>query len=165
VAIKELTAAPSLGPLYARAAMTGPLHRGGDLPDSVYTLAGVGVDRAHLAEYQRVCGFRTTDELPPTYLHILAFPLSVALMVEQRFPFPLVGTVHVNNAITVERPVTADETFALTVTSEALRPHPAGQQFDIVAKATVGGETVWSGRSTYLRRGGAKASEQRPSDN
>ena len=42
--------------------------------------------------------------LPPTYLHVLAFPVTVALMTERAFPFPLVGLVHVANSITVPVP-------------------------------------------------------------
>jgi acyl dehydratase len=34
-----------------------------------------------------------------------------------------------------------------------LRAHAAGRQFDLFAVARVGTEQVWSGRSTYLRRG------------
>ena len=150
-----LTSAPSLLPLYARAAVTGPLHRGSSLPDSQYTLADQSIDRAHLRAYQDVCGFRVSDQLPPTYLHVLAFPLSVALMTEGSFPFPLVGLVHVNNAITVHRPVSADETVSFSVRAADLRPHPAGRQLDLLADVTVDGETVWTGRSTYLRRGGS----------
>lgn len=152
--LKELRSPPSLAPLYARAAITGPLHRGESLPGSVYALGTRPIDARHLAAYQRMCGFRVSDELPPTYLHVLAFPLSLALMVEQAFPFPLVGLVHVANSITVGRPVRADEEVSFTVQAADLRPHPAGRQLDLVAQARVGDETVWSGRSTYLRRGG-----------
>ncbi|MGI8677759.1 MAG: MaoC family dehydratase [Jatrophihabitans sp.] len=148
-----LAAAPSLLPLYARAAVTGPLHRGDTLPASVYTLEAQTIDPRHLVAYERVCGFGVSDVLPPTYLHVLAFPLSVALMTERSFPFPLVGMVHVANSITVARPVRSDETVSFTVQAQDLRPHPAGRQFDLVAAASVDGETVWSGRSTYLRRG------------
>ena len=156
-----LTSAPSLLPLYARAAVTGPLHHGSSLPESLYTLADQPVDRAHLRAYQDVCGFRVSDVLPPTYLHVLAFPLSVALMTEGAFPFPLVGLVHINNAITVHRPVTADEAFSYSVRAANLRPHPAGRALDLLAEVTVAGETVWSGRSTYLRRGKAAAGDKR----
>jgi acyl dehydratase len=161
------SSAPSLLPLYAKAAATGPLHRGGDsLPESVYTLAEQEIDAAHLAAFQRVCGYRVTDVLPPTYLHVLAFPLSVALMTERSFPFPLVGMVHVANSIDVVRPVRVGERVSFLVRAADLRPHSAGKQFDLLAEATVDGEVVWSGRSTYLRRGkaadgGAKA-EKRP---
>jgi hypothetical protein len=162
----ELTSPPSLLPLYAKAAATSPLHRGGEsLPDSVYTLTDQRIDAAHLASFQRVCGYRVTDVLPPTYLHVLAFPLSVALMTERAFPFPLVGMVHVNNSITLARAVRADEAVDFEVRAAELRPHPTGRQFDLLAQATVEGEVVWSGRSTYLRReksSGEKKSEKRP---
>ncbi|HEV7206961.1 MAG TPA: MaoC/PaaZ C-terminal domain-containing protein [Jatrophihabitans sp.] len=150
-----LTSPPSLLPLYARAAVTGPLHRGSALPGSTYTLADQTVDADHLVAYQKVCGFGVSDVLPPTYLHVLAFPLSVALMTEQAFPFPLVGMVHVANSITQLRRVRSDETVSFTVRAADLRPHAAGRQFDLLAEASVAGETVWTGRSTYLRRGKA----------
>jgi acyl dehydratase len=160
-----LSSAPSLLPLYAKAAATTPLHRGGDsLPDSVYTLADQRIDSEHLAAFQQVCGHRVSDVLPPTYLHILAFPLSVALMTERSFPFPLVGMVHVANSITLSRPVRADEGVSLEVRAANLRPHAAGKQFDLLASATVDGEQVYSSRSTYLRRGksadGAKSEKR-----
>ena len=156
----DLSSPPALLPLYLKAAATGPLHRGGDaLPESVYTLADRHIDAAHLAAFQRVCGYRVTDELPPTYLHVLAFPLSVALMTEQSFPFPLVGMVHVANSVTLARPVRAEETVSFTVRAADLRDHPAGRQFDLLAEATVGDEVAWTSRSTYLRRG--KSSEKK----
>jgi acyl dehydratase len=161
----QLSAPPSLLQLYAKAAATTPLHRGGDtLPDAEYTLADQRIDIDHLAAFQRVCGYPVTDVLPPTYLHVLAFPLSVALMTERAFPFPLIGMVHVANSITLARAVRADEAVSFTVRAAGLRPHPAGTQFDLLAEAAVDGEPVWSGRSTYLRRGkpaGGK-SEKRP---
>jgi acyl dehydratase len=155
-----LNAPPSLGPLYARAAVTSRLHHGDTLPESEYNLAEQEIDPTHLAAYQRVCGFRVTDQLPPTYLHVLAFPLSVALMVEPAFPLSLVGLVHVANSITVRRPMRLGEAVSLTVRAADLRPHPAGRQLDLLAEASVADEVVWSSRSTYLRRG--KPVEPRP---
>jgi acyl dehydratase len=158
----ELKAPPSLLSLYVKAAVTAPLHRGDRLPDSRYTLAPQSIDPDHLAAYQRVCGFRTTDVLPPTYLHVVAFPVTVALMTESAFPFPLIGLVHVANSITVVRPVRSDEQVAFDVRAADLRPHPAGRQLDLLVDATVDGQTVWAGRSTYLRRGGQPT--ERPKD-
>ena len=155
-----LSAAPSLLPLYAKAAATMPLHRGDALPSTTYTLADQRIDTDHLASYQRVCGFAVSDVLPPTYLHVLAFPLSVALMTERTFPFPLVGLVHVANSITVLRPVRADEVVSFTVRAADLRPHASGRQFDLLAEASVDGEVVWTGRSTYLRRGKSTAKRE-----
>ncbi|MDP9093455.1 MAG: hypothetical protein M3N95_11110 [Actinomycetota bacterium] len=161
-AVKELSTPPSLTALYARAALTGPLHRADTLSDTMYSLRDQKIEPRHLVAYERVCGFRVTDVLPPTYLHVLAFPVSVALMTESSFPFPLVGLVHVANSITMTRPVRADEVVSLTVHAANLRPHSAGRQLDILAEALVEGEVVWSGRSTYLRRGGSKPDRSKP---
>ena len=155
---------PGLLPMYAKAAVTGPLHRGSQLPDSRYALADQRIDAEHLADYQRVCGFRTSDVLPPTYLHVLAFPVTVALMTERAFPFPLVGLVHVANSVTIARPVRSDETVSFEVRAADLRPHPAGRQLDLLVDATVEGETVWTGRSTYLRRGGGSGEKAARTD-
>jgi acyl dehydratase len=157
---KTLSAPPSLAPLYVRAAVTGRLHTGDTLPDSDYALAEQEIDAGKLAAYQRVCGFRVSDVLPPTYLHVLAFPLSVALMLEPAFPFPLVGLVHVANSTTVARPVHSDELVSLAVRAADLRPHPAGRQLDLLAEASVDDAVVWSARSTYLRR--EKPTDPRP---
>jgi acyl dehydratase len=55
--------------------------------------------------------------------------------------------------------VRVGEQVAFTVRADNLRPHAAGRQLDLISEASVDGETVWSGRSTYLRRGG-KPSER-----
>jgi hypothetical protein len=109
------------------------------------------VDRAHLAAYDRVCGFRLRDQLPPTYPHVLAFPLAIDLLTGP-FPFSPLGLVHVANRIEQRRPLRADEVLDVRVWAEDLRPHDRGRQFDTVAEASVDGEVVWRDRSTYLHR-------------
>jgi acyl dehydratase len=149
----ELRESPRLGGLYRSAAL-GALRRGrpDTLPDEQIVLRDVAVDRAHLAEYQRVCGFRVCDALPATYPHVLAFPLSMALLNRPDFPFPVIGLVHVANRITVLQPLDSGTRLTLRVQAEDLRPHERGQQFNVVATGSVGEEVVWRGRSVYLRR-------------
>ena len=149
----RLEAAPALGRLYARALATARGRRGDRLPDTVYELEDVAVDAGHLAAYDEVCGFRLSDALPPTYPHVLAFPIAMALMAAPEFPFALPGLVHVANRIVQRRPVRLEERLGFRVTARDLRPHRSGQQFDVVAEATADGEPVWTGTSTYLRRG------------
>lgn len=159
---------PSLAPLYAKALLGSlPLPligAGGDeLPDTVKEAAGVEVDRANLAAYQKVCGFRVSDALPATYPHVLAFPLAMALMTDRSFPFGLLGLVHVANRIEQRRVLGAAEPLDLRVWAEELRPHPRGRQLDVVAEASAGGEVVWTDRSTYLKRGkGSGERAERP---
>ena len=150
--VVRLDTAPSLARLLARAALTAR-GRGGDLPSVEVRLPGVVVDRERLLSYQRVCGFGGSDVLPHTYPHVLGFPLQVALMARRDFPLALPGLVHVENVITVHRRLTADDRLDLAVRAEDLRPHPKGQAVDLVTEVETGGERVWEGRSTYLRRG------------
>jgi len=158
----ELSAAPSLKVLYPKAVLTGFRRKGGELPDTGYTLPGVTINRDHLVAYNRVCGFRLTDELPATYPHVLSFPLQIKLMSGSDFPFPLVGSVHVANRITQKRPLGVNEKLDLRVHLENLRDHPRGRQFDVVSEALVDGEPVWTDVSTYLRRGAGSGDRDRP---
>jgi acyl dehydratase len=147
----ELDAAPSLARLYASAPLAG-LRGGDDLPDEQLVLRDVEIDRGHLAAYDRVCGLRFDEVLPATYLHVLAFPLSIRLLAAPRFPFALPGLVHVANRIDHRRPVSAAERPTFRVWTQDLRPHPKGRQFDVIAEAEVADEVAWTGVSTYLHR-------------
>jgi acyl dehydratase len=170
MAVVELREMPAIGALYRQAALgmvpgLGSGRRGDTLPDLDLVLRGVTIDRGHLAEYNRVCGFRLRDELPATYPHVLAFPLAMRLMTAPNFPFPLAGLVHIANRITVTRPVDAGETLDFTVRATDLRPHERGRQVDVVTTAAVNGQVVWHGVSTYLSRersGGSKARGEQP---
>jgi MaoC like domain len=162
MSVTELTSAPKLAALYPKAVLTGFRHKGGELPGTEYTLPGVRVDVRHLAAYDRVCGFRLTDELPATYPHVLAFPLQVKLMTAADFPFPLAGSVHVANRITQTRPLTLADRLELRVHVENLRDHPRGKQFDVVSRALVDAEEVWTDISTYLRRTGGSGDRDQP---
>ncbi|WP_433211698.1 MaoC family dehydratase [Dactylosporangium sp. CS-047395] len=150
-----LAAPPRLFPLYRAAALRRP--HGSTLPERALRLDGVTIDRGHLAAYDRVCGFRLRDELPATYVHVLAFPMTLSLMTAADFPFPALGLVHVANTIEVLRPLTSSDTFSLSVQAEALRPHARGTQLDLVATASIDDSPVWRGRSTYLRRNSDKS--------
>lgn len=150
----ELTGAPNLSALYARALAVGPARRKrSELPTTECVRRDAAVDPEHLAAYNRVCGFRLRDELPPTYPHMLAFPASVRLMAEPGFPFSPVGLVHVANTIRQSRSLLVTESLTLSVRMENLRAHPKGQCFDVVAEIGAGDEPVWREVSTYLSRG------------
>jgi acyl dehydratase len=149
----------------AAGAVTEPLRRRPDeLPSTQLSREGVEIDRAQLAAYDRVCGFRLSDTLPPTYPHVLAFPLAIELMAAGDFPFGVLGLVHVSNAVEQLRPLAAGERLDLLVWSERLADHPRGRTVDIVAEAWVDGEPAWRDRSTYLHReGGASRKGSDPS--
>jgi acyl dehydratase len=163
---RRLDSMPALAPLYARALAASlplPLIGGGeDMPDHALEVEGVEIDRDRLAAYCRVCGFGLReDAVPATYPHILGFPLSMALMCERSFPFPLVGLVHIANRIDERCPIAAGDRPTLRLWAENLRPHRRGRQLDLITEVSVGGDVAWREVSTYLRRGGGDDGAER----
>jgi acyl dehydratase len=177
VAVRELSSPPSMRVLYPKA-LAGAgrsaigrlpgLGRGEpELPDVELVLAEVEIDRDHLAAYDRTCGFRLRDEVPPTYPHVIAFPLAMELMTDSAFPFPVIGLVHIGNRIEQLRPIRAGERLAVRVRTAGLGPHDRGTQFEILAEARADGEPAWRSTSTYLHReggGGDSSGKDRDED-
>ncbi len=160
---RTLENSPSILPLYARAA--APMipgasllpfvpGGGGEIPDIELDLAGVRAKPEDVAAYAKVCGFALRDHLPPTYPHVLAFPLQMAVMADGSFPFGAVGLVHVENRIEQHRRIGIGEELAINVQPTKLQPHPKGRTFSLLTRVTVDGELVWESTSTMLRRGG-----------
>ncbi|MEQ6900747.1 MaoC/PaaZ C-terminal domain-containing protein [Nocardioides sp. YIM 152588] len=133
--------------------LPGVRRTGDTLPEITVSRPPVAVDRGHVDRYAAVCGFPTKDVAPLPYLHLLAFPLHMALMTDPAFPFPAIGTVHLENTIIQHRPVAIGESVEVAVTARDLRASTKGRAFDVVASATVDGGVVWESTSTYLRVG------------
>jgi len=129
---------------------------GGEVPEMELELPGVHADADRVASYARVCGFSLRDTLPPTYPHVLAFPLHMAVMADGGFPFGAVGLVHVENRIEQRRPIAIGEELTIRVRPTKLEPHPRGRTFSLLTNIRAGDELVWESTSTMLRRGTAK---------
>src|SRR6188474_2849521 len=147
---RTLESSPSILPLYARAA--APMipgasllpfvpGGGGEIPEIELELPAVKADPERVAAYARVCEFALRDHLPPSYPHVLAFPLQMAVMADGRFPFGAVGLVHVDEELTIQ------------VRPTKLQPHPKGRTFSLLTKVKSGRQIVWDSTSTMLRRG------------
>ncbi len=131
------------------------IRKSGDFGGLAFARPAVTVERAQVTAYAGVCGFPVKDTVPLTYLHVLAFPLHMAILTDPSFPFPAVGAVHLANSITGHRPVVVGETITVTTRADEVRPHPKGRTVDVVTSVDAGGRVVWESTSTYLRRGGA----------
>lgn len=152
----ELTRQPSTLDVYTRAALgalpvLGKSGVGTSVPAETLTLRGLRVDTDNLAAYARVCGLRFGDTLPLTYPFTLVFPTVMKLMVAPGFPFPAIGSVHVENVIEQLRPISVAEPLDIAVHAEHLRPHAKGTQVDLVSEIRVGRELVWRQVSTFLK--------------
>ncbi len=171
--IRTLDQSPSLGGLYAKAAipaipglarLTGrgqvtarppgePADAVPVLPALEVELPRVGLDASHLARYARVCGFDPRRGVPATYLHVLAFPLHLELMTDATFPFPVLGLVHLSNTITQRRPLTVEEEIDLRVRAAQLDlQHELGRTITLVSEVSVAAQVVWREETVLLQK-------------
>lgn len=133
--------------------LPGVRKQGGEFGGLAFERPEVRIEREHVDAYAAVCGFPVKDTVPLTYPHMLAFGLHMAIMSDPLFPYPAIGTVHLENAITAHRAIGVGESLAVRTEVGPARPHPKGKVLDFVTTARAGGEVVWESTSVYLRRG------------
>ncbi|MDN5746202.1 MAG: hypothetical protein L0H31_13940 [Nocardioidaceae bacterium] len=133
--------------------LPGIKKTGNALPEVTLRRENVLVDRAEVDRYADVCGFPHRDVAPVPYLHMLAFELHMRLMTDAAFPFPAIGSVHLENTITQHRPIAIGESVSLALSADNLRASTKGRAWDMNVLAHVGSELVWESTSTYLRVG------------
>ena len=119
-----------------------------------FVVPGHSQDLDALARYARVCGFTLRDAVPPTWLHVLTFPLHIRLLADPATTLPLAGLVHASNRMRLHRPVLLTEQLELRCGIGNLRPHRRGTLLDLTGRIHIGDDLVWEGVSTYLARGG-----------
>lgn len=128
------------------------------LPGFRLLRSGVVVDERAVDDYRALCGFVSEQGVPPSYPHLLAFPLHLALMMRRDFPYPMAGLVHVANRIVQHAAIAPRDRLDITARCDTFHTHPRGQAFTILAEARRGGATVWESESSYLRVGAPSSS-------
>ncbi|WP_165164175.1 MaoC/PaaZ C-terminal domain-containing protein [Corynebacterium qintianiae] len=140
--------------------VVGTTHVADADPSSRSEVRGVTVDVDKLAAYTRATGLRLSDEVPPTYFFVVAFPVIMDLMAREDFPFAPTGAVHIANEITQRRALRVGETYTVRARGERLRPHRKGLLIDMITEVYLEGgedsadaEPVWTQVSTFLGQG------------
>ena len=146
----DLPAPPALPGLFLRAALRRRVT-GRSLPE-LGVRCQVTVDPKHLARYRQICGFNDEHRLPAPYPHILAFALQMQLLTDTRFPFPLLGLVHLENHIRVLRPLGGLGPFTVSVQVQDLQPHDKGVTFSLITQLHDQLGLLWEGDSRILCR-------------
>lgn len=146
----DLDSPPALPGLFLRAALRRGV-RGRQLAN-LGLRCRVEVDPRHLARYRQVCGIAESAYLPPVYPHVLAFALQMQLLTDRRFPFPLLGLVHLENRIRVLRPLGGLGPFQVSVQLADLQPHDKGATFSLITRLEDQLGMLWEGDSRILCR-------------
>lgn len=155
VTLKQL---PSMGSLLLGIGKTlVKKGKGTRLPDATFAWNGQRIDREHLKAYGKLCKFKSVETLPLTYLHVLAFRLQLAMLLDEKSDFPLLGLVHIHNDISRHQALPVDARYDFKCRFEPIANHRKGKLITSVLEASIDGETVWEDRSINLCRGENKA--------
>lgn len=159
-----LDASPRLASLYARAGL-GAVPRPGRrtaadlvLPAIEHRCAGIRPDPDRLTAYQHLVGEPAGDTLPAGYVHVLAFPVGIALLTRPGFPLPALGVVHLANRVEQRQPLGLGDALDVRAWTRDLRPHRRGAQLELVTEVWRAGTAehegpAWRGVSSYLAPG------------
>lgn len=155
----RLTAVPSLPELYRQALFNSlrnrlyrqAVHPG--LPEVRHRVSGVKASVPQLDAFQNLLGRPGRDWLPSGYVHGLVFPVAMSVMTRPDFPLPLLGMVHLRNAVEHVRRIHCAEELDVSAWAENLAAHRSGTQVELVTEVFSEGGLVWRGRSTYLAKG------------
>jgi hypothetical protein len=124
-------------------------HPDDGLPRLVATASRVPLDAR---AYALVCGLPGADPVPLCWPDIAARGLQLSVLMDPRFPFRLLGAVHVRQRIERLRLLRADEELEGRVTVEGFTVVRQGAEFDVTTELSARGEVVWRGVSTILSR-------------
>lgn len=173
--VKDLSDVPSFPAIYAaaldpRSRLGGKRGKGGKggagggaetLPNIAYRVRKVRIDAERARDFDHLMGGPATDLVHPGVLHVLAFPVSLALMARRDFPFPLLGLVHLRNQVLQHRPVKVGDLVDVECRVRDLRPHRKGRTFEAVSTILgEDGEIIATDVSTYLVKGGKPAAAE-----
>lgn len=156
--ITKLTSIPDIRMLLIKAALKRSSYHALEfskvtLPSNKLYCDGLRID-ADVSKHfhQLVCWDPMSEFVHPCYLHSLAFPLHIKLLLLPEFVFPLLGLVHVSNQIRQLRPIKKTERLIVSSCFGELELHPKGWLFSIKVEFHNGPELVWQSTSTNLFR-------------
>ncbi|MCQ8896507.1 MaoC/PaaZ C-terminal domain-containing protein [Limnobacter humi] len=111
----------------------------------------VYIDREWVRAYNVVCGFQE-DFISLTAPQVLASPLHMYLMSRAEHPFPMLGMVHLHNAVELIQPLEFGVPYDVVVTIGDTRAIPQGLEFDVHTEFFKGDDVHWRGTMSVLCR-------------
>lgn len=155
--IREFTPAslPAVPPMLLKAAVKSSFS--GEmptLPDLTLRCEGLKAGSEKMDEYHSLIHWPYDDRVHPAWLHCLALPLHLALLLDKGFPFKVMGLVHMENRIRQYRPVGRAEKLDVSCYFDGLRRHRLGWQVTLVTEVHVDAELVWESKGISLVKTG-----------
>lgn len=160
----HVPALPAMGPLtLLRALFKRPQQ---SLPSALPELGTeYRIDRLPLddiARYRAAFGFKG-GHVPLTWWYLLAQRAHLATMLDPRFPFRIVGLVHMENALEEHGPLAAGQPLVVKTMLRMLPPSSSGALRCVLeTTGSAAGAPVFSCTSTYLIRRGERGGTKQP---
>ncbi len=95
--------------------------------------------------------------MPPTYPHILATGVHLAMLGSRAFPVRVAGLIHLANRIELLEPIPSQASLSLYCTLTGPEETGLGQEFSLTTTARRQGRAVWRETMRFLARGGQPA--------
>ncbi|MBL8953399.1 MAG: hypothetical protein JNK82_21675 [Myxococcaceae bacterium] len=117
------------------------------------------VEPRHLRAFTELTGLSAAGGLPLVYLHVLAFPLTMALLTHPRFPFPIWRVLQIRNRLELHRPLPVTSALDLDLELCGRRELQKGVELDLHTCIRESGSVAWESVNTFYtrRRAGAPA--------
>jgi hypothetical protein len=123
------------------------------LPKDVYCIAPVKIEKSMSDKFHDTVAWQKHNKLcHPCFLHRLAFPLHLKLLLLHDFPFTILGLVHIENQIRQFRVIQVGEIVSISARFGQVVEHGKGWLFDIEVDVYVDSELVWQSISRNLYR-------------
>ena len=110
-------------------------------------------DTDNLNRYREACNLRDDGMIPILYPHVLASPLYMNILTHQKFPIPLLGSLHLRNHIIHHRPIRENEIFTMDINLGEKRIVKQGIEFDFTILLSNGRERLWESITTWIQKG------------
>ncbi|GGD67631.1 MaoC family dehydratase [Lacimicrobium alkaliphilum] len=155
--IREFTPAsmPAVPPMLLRAAVKSSYAgKIPSLPELTLRCEGLSAGSEKMDEYHHLIGWPYQDRVHPAWLHCLALPLHLALLLDKGFPFKVMGLVHMENRIRQYRAIRREEKLDVSCFFDGLRRHRLGWQVTLVTEVRIDASLVWESKSISLVKSG-----------
>lgn len=126
-------------------------HAHAPLPKVELRLALDCIDLAELHDYQKLCAYELSDQVPLCFPYVLCGALHLQLLTS--LPIPAMGLLHLRSQINLIEAIDPLSPCELICRSGKSQLTPQGFEFDAISILEQEGKVRWSCTATFLRRG------------
>ncbi|KXI28685.1 MaoC family dehydratase [Paraglaciecola hydrolytica] len=122
------------------------------LPSERYWVEAITLDLHKIKAFNQLTAWHHSDIVHPGFLHTVAFPLQLKLMLHKDFPFSMMGIVHIANMIEQYQTIAPTSQIEVCCQLAEIRQLKIGCLFSIETEFFIKQQRVLRAKHQYLRR-------------